>query len=99
MIPRSRRPSASCGYAASLNGLRLFDLQDHLRTVEHGLGVGHDGGSLRLVLIVVDRRALAGPFLDENTVAAVGQLTDADRGDSDPVLGRLDLPRNPNDHA
>ena len=81
-----------------LGHLRLFHLEDHVRGAEDVLGGGHHPRALGIEVSVGDRAALSGPLLDQDLVATLGELPDADRGHRDPVLVRLDLGRNSNDH-
>ena len=74
-----------------LGVLRFLDLEDHLGPSENLPGVGNDGGPLGLELIVDDGRSFAGALLDENGMAALGQLAGADRGDGHAVLFGLDF--------
>ncbi len=74
-----------------LLGDGLLDLHHHVGLAPHVVGGVEDAGALRDVLLVGDRRAEAGPLLDEDLVASPDQLVDADRGDADPELVVLDL--------
>ena len=74
-----------------LDRLRLLDLDDHVGLGEDGVGVGDDPGTLRLVLGVADRRALAGAVLDHDLVAVLAELAHAGGSDGDAVLVGLDL--------
>jgi hypothetical protein len=82
-----------------LDRLRLLDLDDHLARLEDlGARAGDVGAGL-LVGDVVEAGTLAGAGLDDDLVAAGGELAD-DRGrGADPSLCGLDLARNTDAHG
>jgi hypothetical protein len=77
---------------------RLLDLEDQVRPGPHLVRTVEDPGSGRHVLGVGDRRPQPGPGLDGDIVPVPGELADAGRGDGDPVLVVLDLPRDTDLH-
>ncbi len=82
-----------------LGRLRLLDLDDQLGLGPDLGGLGHDRRAGRLVLSVGDPTALPRPGLDQDRVARVAQLLDADREHRHSVLVRLDLLGHSDDHS
>ena len=75
----------------ALDGLRLLDLDDHLRPGEHLLG-GFDDNRARVDVVGVGKaRAVSGSGLNRDFVAAAHGLAGGVRGHADPELLRLDF--------
>ena len=83
-----------------LGGLRLLDLDDQRRLLEHGVRVGKDRRppGPRTPSSVIAEPSPA-PALHEHLVPGIYQLANAGRRQRDPVLIRLDLCWNPDPHA
>ncbi len=79
--------------------LRLLHLEDHVGFGEHVGGGGNDASPDRNELRVRERRPGAGSILDDDLVTARSELANADRGDGDPILFRLDLGRYSDAHG
>src|SRR5688572_2945973 len=81
-----------------LGGQRLLDLEDHVALREDLVGPVHDPGSRVLVSVVGVARPFARAVLDPDLVSILDEDLGPGRPERDPVLVRLDLPRNPYPH-
>ena len=85
-----------------LLGDRLLDLEHHVDAAVGApglLGRRDDGRARGDVLLVGDRRADTGAFLDDHVVAVRGQLVHADGRDGHAVLVVLDFLRDADAHV
>ena len=80
-------------------GLRLVDLDDQLGLAEHRRGVPDNRRALSRERLVGDRRSDPGIRLYNDAVADINKLTHSRGRDRHTVFVRLDLGRNPDDHA
>ncbi len=78
--------------------LRLFDFHDHLSFRKDVFGQRNDRCPLVLELAVEDARAFACTSLDQDLVAAIGELTYSDWRERHAMLFGLDLSRHTDDH-
>src|SRR6185437_14653840 len=78
--------------------LRLLHLDDELRCREHLVGARRDAAARRLVGGIVEAHAGAGAALDDDAMAAMGQLAHAPRHEADAVFVRLHLLRHADQH-
>ena len=89
---------AAAQHAAFL-GLRLLDLDDHVGLGEDLGSAGDDARPGGAIGLVVEADAEPGAALDQHLVAVMDQLMHARRHQPDPVLVRLDLPGNADQHG
>ena len=83
----------------ALGGLRLLDLDDHLRPGEH-LGTHSDDRRARLpIRIVVHADALPRARFHDHLVPVRGELAHAFRREAHAMLQDLDFPRNADTHV
>ena len=81
-----------------LRSLRLLDLHDHIRGLEHRRGVGENFRAGLLVGAVGAIDPIARACLDDNLVAGRNELGNRSRGQTNPIFVNLDLLRHTNPH-
>ncbi len=80
-------------------GLRLLDLDDHVRPAVDLLGGGDDFGAVADVSVVVQAGAGPGSRLDQHAVSGAGQLLGPDGQQADAIFIVLDFLGNSNKHG
>src|ERR1700730_16344455 len=77
---------------------RLLDLHDQLAARIDLLGVGHDLGSDRAVIGIVEAGAQSGALFDEDVVGGPGELAHRRGHQTHPILAVLDFLRHADQH-
>ena len=83
----------------ALDGLRLLDLDDHVRHGEDFRGGVQDARSGAPIGVVVHSDTLTRVALDDHIVAALHHLAHAARGQPDAIFENLDFLRHADAHV